>query len=240
MIALANYLHNHGYHPEVETHTRPDGIRKHLEKFFDLETLGQREDHIDEDPADPQYIEFELPEEFNDMKWERGNVQASNLRKSQKGKLKSTGKDATQNADRIMEDDETDWNTSPPRFRPSETPPVTGKRKHGDNYPRTRASTMEDTDDSRSTVASPAPTAPATASTTRSVRSNKRATRAGSRQASKDNTVDEEESRAGDDEQEETDDTASVKATTRSNAKSTRTGAQAKGQPATRKGGRKR
>lgn len=246
MIALSKYLRNHGYDPEIETHTRPAGIWAHLEKYFDLETLGQREDHIDDDPADPQYLEFALPADYDEMKWQQGNVELSRKRNAPtvKQMLQDEGDDQNTEDDQIMtsrEVEEDNWNSSPAQFDPSAidltaTPPPNKKRKRGDTITRTRGSTVEDTDDARSSINSPAAALLPTASSTRSARSNKRAAKAAStssRQASKDITADEEESHAGDD---ETDDTASVRATTRSNAKA------AKGatQVTTRKSGRKR
>lgn len=247
MIALSKYLRNHGYDPEIETHTRTAGIWAHLEKYFDLETLGQREDHIDDDTNDPQYIEFSLPEEYNQLKWDQGNIQKSRLRKSRKGKhrVQSEGDNQNTEDDEIIQSkevEEEDWNDSPAQLDLSATPPPTRKRKRGDTITRTRASTVDDTDDARSSINSPAATILPAASSTRSARSNKRAVKAASssRQASKDITVDEEGSHGGDDghggEHDETDDTASVKATTRSNAKTAKGGTQV----TTRKSGRKR
>lgn len=237
MIALAGYLRNHGYDPEIETHTRPAGIRAHLEKYYDLDTLGQREDHIDEDPNDPLCIEFALPEEYDELKWEQGrrNKQAS------RNKGKEPRIENKKSRKSVETPDVEEYNTSPPRFNPSASPaPVTRKRKRGDTVTQTRGSTVEDTDDATSSRHSPVPAA--AASTTRSVRSTKRATMSGSRHPSKDTTVDDDVSHIGDDDahEEETDDTASVKATTRSNAKRAKASAPAKGAAAPRKSGRKK
>ena len=42
MIALSQYLRNHGYNPEKEVHTRIPGIWKKLEGLYNLQALDER------------------------------------------------------------------------------------------------------------------------------------------------------------------------------------------------------
>jgi hypothetical protein len=74
MIALSEYLRNHGYDPTVDTHTRIPGIWKKLGKLYNLEVINEREDSFDyEDIVEQKYLEFSLPEEdFGKLMWMKG------------------------------------------------------------------------------------------------------------------------------------------------------------------------
>lgn len=76
MIALSEYLRNHGYDPTVDTHTRIPGIWKKLCTLYDLEAIDEREDSFDyrdDDIVEQKYLEFSLPEEeFGNLMWMKG------------------------------------------------------------------------------------------------------------------------------------------------------------------------
>ncbi len=130
MIALSEHLRNHGYDPKIESHTRIPGIWEKLGTLYNLEVIDEREnsfDYADGDIIEKKYLEFSLPnEDFGDMMWMRGM--------------------APSNA-----------NSSPSRLNgASELREASKKRKRADTVTtnRARASTIEDTDEAKS---SPAP-----------------------------------------------------------------------------------
>lgn len=222
MISLANYLRNHGYDPEYETHTRIPGIWQKLRTMYNLPILDERENSFDYDDGDDKFVEFELPEEYEETMFMKGKRSPS------------------------------DTPSSPPRIDRSPSPQGARKRKRGDTVTQknTRASTVEGTDEPRTSPihSSPPP------KTTRAGRSANRSmgrvkAESGSRQPSKDTTMDEEEATEGteeggdggeDDEAEEegTPSQASPKAS--KGASKAKSDPPAKSQGASRKSKRKR
>jgi MRG-binding protein len=231
MIALSEHLRNHGYDPKVHAHTRIPGIWKKLGTLYNLAVIDEREnsfDYAEEDSMEKKYLDFTLPEEdFGNMMWVRGM--------------------APSNA-----------GSSPSRLQEASEPMEPSKRrKRGEtvNTSRARASTIEDTDEAKT---SPAPS-PAT-KPGRAPRSGKRSSSRlkadpSDRQASKDTTADEvddnEDGKAdamdiADEEHEEEGDgedgeegTPSPRAS-RSAAKGAKGGTQARAQSSTRKSTRRK
>jgi MRG-binding protein len=172
MIALSEHLRNHGYDPKIERHTRIPGIWEKLGTLYNLEVIDEREnsfDYADADTIEKKYLEFSLPEEdFGEMMWTKGM--------------------APSNAD-----------SSPSRLNgASELPEPSKKRKRADTVTtnRARASTIEDTDEPKS---SPAPSSAAKPG--RHLKSGKRSSsrlkgESSDRHASKDTTVDDMDEKA--------------------------------------------
>ncbi|KAL3418326.1 CT20 family protein [Phlyctema vagabunda] len=219
MIALSEYLRNHGYDPKVDTHTRIPGIWEKLSTLYNMEVIDERENSFDYDEVpEERYLEFKLPaDEYEDMMWMRGRTSASG--------------------------------SSPPRMHerstrsPSLPAPAIKKRKRGEPAVTNRASTVTDTDEPQTSPAhSPAPKITRSA---RSARSNGKAkVESSSRAQSKDTTIDEDaDDGDGDESRDGTQDgegesTASPKPA-KSSSKS-RSGTATKTQGTTRKSGRKR
>lgn len=173
MVALSEYLRNHGYDPQIETHTRIPGIWQKLGTLYNMRVIDDRENSFEyEEDIKDKYHEFELPpDEYDEITFMRGK--------------------------RDSPSEESEAGSSPPGLGRSPSPPVaqaTRKRKRGDTVTnaKTRASTIDDTDEARtSPVHSP------TAKTTRSGRSaNRSAGRVAadsiSRHQSRETTIDEE------------------------------------------------
>ncbi|KFY58572.1 hypothetical protein V497_04755 [Pseudogymnoascus sp. VKM F-4516 (FW-969)] len=120
MIALSEYLRNHGYKADV--HTRIPGIWEKLGRLYNLELIDERENTLDfaeDESGEDKFLEFSLPEhEFGEMMWTRGQVTSEAL-------------------------------SSPPQISapPPDLPPPK-KRKRGEAASN-RASTVEDTDDAQ-------------------------------------------------------------------------------------------
>lgn len=179
MLALSEYLRNHGYDPQTETHTRIPGIWQKLQTLYNMPIIDDRENSFEyEEEFQDKYHEFELPpDDYATDTFMRGKL-----------------------------DNLSEAGSSPSGLGRSPTPQATlptRKRKRGETITqtRTRASTVEDTDETRtSPVASPP------AKTTRSGRSSNRraAAETSSRQPSRETTIDEEqdEDEAEDEEEE--------------------------------------
>jgi MRG-binding protein len=227
MIALSEHLRNHGYDPKIERHTRIPGIWEKLGTLYNLEVIDEREnsfDYADADTIEKKYLEFSLPEEdFGDMMWTKGM--------------------APSNAD-----------SSPSHLnKASELPEPSKKRKRADTVTtnRARASTIEDTDEPKS---SPAPSSAAKPG--RAPKSGKRSSsrlkgESSDRHASKDTTVDDMDEKAeetaevlgaDEDEHEEAgaDDGSPSPRTSRTAAKAAKGGAQNRTQSTTRKSTRRK
>ncbi|KFY15834.1 hypothetical protein V492_01727 [Pseudogymnoascus sp. VKM F-4246] len=119
MIALSEYLRNHGYKADV--HTRIPGIWEKLGQLYNLELIDEREnslDFADDETGEEKFLEFSLPEdEFGEMMWTRGQVSSEAL-------------------------------SSPPQINAPPDLPPPKKRRRGEATSN-RASTVEDTDDAQ-------------------------------------------------------------------------------------------
>jgi hypothetical protein len=222
MIALSEHLRNHGYDPKVESHTRIPGIWEKLGSLYNLEVIDQREnsfDYIEDDEVEKKYLEFSLPEEgFRNMMWVKGMASS-------------------------------EANSSPPRLNEaSELPETSKKRKRADTVTtnRARGSTIEDTDDAKSSPAPPSATKAGRVSRSGKRSSSRLKGESSDRHESKDTTVDEVEEnaeegadvvKAAEDEQEEDDGENGTPSprTSRSAAKAAKGGTQNRAQSSTRK-----
>src|SRR4051794_903772 len=74
MIALSEYLRNHGYDPRVDTHTRIPGIWQKLRTLYNMPIIDDRENSFEYDEeVHDKYNEFELPpEEYDEITFMRG------------------------------------------------------------------------------------------------------------------------------------------------------------------------
>lgn len=170
MIALSEHLRNHGYDPRVETHTRIPGIWQKLGTLYNMRVIDDRENSFEyEEDIKDRYHEFELPpEDYDAITFMRGKFENSS-----------------------------DAGSSPPRLGQSPSPQathVTRKRKRGDTLVnvKTRASTVEDTDEARTS-----PTHSPPGKVTRSGRNTTRsagqvAAESTSRPQSRETTIEEE------------------------------------------------
>lgn len=168
MIALSEHLRNHGYDPAIEKHTRIPGIWGKLRTLYNLPIIDDRENSFEYEDVG-KFIEFMLPEEdFAEDTFMRG-------------KRKSPSEAPS----------------SPPRLgrSPSPAPQGTRKRKRADTAvtAKNRASTVDDTDETRTSPANSPPP-----KMTRGGRSLNRTVgrvkaESSSRQQSKDTTVTEDD-----------------------------------------------
>jgi MRG-binding protein len=123
MIALSEYLRNHGYDPRIDKHTRIPGIWEKLGTLYNMEIIDARESSFDDEDGESHFLDFELPEE-------------------------DYGLDTFMRGKR----DSSETPSSPPRLPLSPSPPATRKRRRGEGLAKTRASTV-DTDEARTSPA---------------------------------------------------------------------------------------
>lgn len=80
VIAISEHLRNHGFDPDIETHTRIPGIWIKLREFYDVDMIDERDNSFDyvrslggdEAPEEIYWHSFELPpDEFHDDMWSR-------------------------------------------------------------------------------------------------------------------------------------------------------------------------
>ncbi|KAI0532614.1 chromatin modification-related protein EAF7-domain-containing protein [Xylaria digitata] len=79
IIAISEHLRNHGFDPDVETHTRIPGIWTKLRQFFDMEMIDERDNSFDyvrslggDEAPEEIYNDFDLPpNDFHDLMWAR-------------------------------------------------------------------------------------------------------------------------------------------------------------------------
>ncbi|KAI0908183.1 chromatin modification-related protein EAF7-domain-containing protein [Ustulina deusta] len=79
IIAISEHLRNHGFDPDVETHTRIPGIWMKLRQFFDMEMIDERDNSFDyvrslggDEAPEEIYKDFDLPpNDFHDLMWAR-------------------------------------------------------------------------------------------------------------------------------------------------------------------------
>lgn len=60
MIAISEHLRNHGFDPDVYTHTRIPYIWEKLRTYYNLDVIDERE-NFDDEENDDRYVEFTLP-----------------------------------------------------------------------------------------------------------------------------------------------------------------------------------
>ncbi|KAI0404588.1 chromatin modification-related protein EAF7-domain-containing protein [Xylaria palmicola] len=79
IIAISEHLRNHGFDPDVETHTRIPGIWEKLSQFFDMDMIDERDNSFDyvrslggDEAPEEIYKDFGLPPgAFHDAMWTR-------------------------------------------------------------------------------------------------------------------------------------------------------------------------
>ncbi|KAI0888677.1 CT20-domain-containing protein [Annulohypoxylon maeteangense] len=156
MISISEHLRNHGFDPDVETHTRIPCIWDKLRLFYNMEAIDERDNSFDyvkgegegqDEEPEQKYNYFDLPaHDFHDLIWERAAA-------------KPGEESAPSDADIDV---------------PSKPAPSTGKKRKrggtrgtadstadaasvaGSTTTKTRASTVEDTDQETPLPSSPA------------------------------------------------------------------------------------
>ncbi|KAI1205711.1 CT20-domain-containing protein [Annulohypoxylon truncatum] len=157
MISISEHLRNHGFDPDVETHTRIPCIWDKLRLFYNMEAIDERDNSFDyvkgegegqEEEPEQKYDDFDLPaHEFHDLMWERAAAKPGE------------------------ESAPSDADIDVPSSKPA---PVAGKKRKrggtrgaadstadaasvaGSTTTKTRASTVEDTDQETPLPSSPA------------------------------------------------------------------------------------
>lgn len=222
MIALSEYLRNHGYSADV--HTRIPGIWEKLGRLYNLDLIDERENQLDfgeDESGEDKFLEFSLPEdEFGEMMWIRGQVASEAV-------------------------------SSPPQIHaPPPDLPAPKKRKRGEAA--SRASTVEDTDEAQTSPPPSSATRPGRGRGGRrgGGRGRGRGRESSERQASKETTAeptdqeeleetgdegDEEEAETAEETTEEKDGSPSPRPT-RGRGKGSRGGGTARGQGKSRRG----
>lgn len=187
MLAISEHLRSHGYDPAVYTHIRIPGIWKKLSEFFNMPVIDERENSMDyaEDPNyDERFKPFDLPwQEYGEAIMQRAVA------------------------------DPSEAPTSPPQI--DKSPIISKKRKRGDavGHPKTRSSTVDDSEADNDADAEEAQPNPARKSA-RSARSAKRAASKAKAESpeAEDNAEDEEDEESEEeDESEEEEETPATK-----------------------------
>lgn len=176
MLAISEYLRSHGYDPAVYTHIRIPGIWNKLSEFFNMPVIDERENSMDyaEDPNyDDRFKPFDLPwEEYGEAIMQRAVA------------------------------DPSEAPTSPAQI--DKSPISTKKRKRGEpavGHPKTRSSTVEDSEAENDGDAEEIQPSPAR----KSARSARSAKRAASKAKAKSPEVEENAEDEEDEESEEED-----------------------------------
>ncbi|KAI0100839.1 chromatin modification-related protein EAF7-domain-containing protein [Nemania sp. FL0031] len=248
IIAISEHLRNHGFDPEVETHTRIPGIWRKLRQFFDMEMIDERDNSFDyvrslggDEAPEEIYKDFGLPPpEFHDLMWARAaadenepdnwsdteNTAAAADGESNVGTGAATRKKQTQTRKRKRGDTAADAAS----VAGSATAKTTTRR----------SSTVEDTDQETPVVSSPV------SRSARGARSQKRAAAKAKTESVESEHDDEEEEEeddeesseeSSDDEEEEEEAEAPTTRASRSGSTRGRGGGRGRGRP---KGGRKK
>ncbi|KAI1330844.1 chromatin modification-related protein EAF7-domain-containing protein [Xylariaceae sp. FL0255] len=196
MIAISEHLRNHGFDPDVETHTRIPGIWRKLEQFFNMDMIDERDNSFDyvnalggDEAPEEIYRPFELPpNEFHDLMWARAAAdenEPDNWSESEVDKESTTTKPTKSTRKRKRADTATAADGS------SVAGSATAKTTR-------RSSTVEDTDQETPAASSPV------GRSARRARSQKRAAaKAKTESAASEGEGEEEEEDNGDDDEEE-------------------------------------
>ncbi|ROV91689.1 hypothetical protein VMCG_09217 [Cytospora schulzeri] len=191
MLAISEYIRTNGYDPAVYTHIRIPGIWKKLNEFYNMPLIDDRENNMDalEDPSyDERFKDFDLPwDKYGDLIMQRALADPSE-------------------------------SPSSPSQQSEKSPVSTRKRKRGgaDNNshhntgaPKTRSSTVEDSDAENDDDAEEAQPSSGPKKSARSARSAKRAASKAKvepveqEETAEDEEEEEEESSEGEEESEE-------------------------------------
>ncbi|TQS36715.1 hypothetical protein Golomagni_02826 [Golovinomyces magnicellulatus] len=141
MIAISEYLRNHGYDPTVERHTRIPGIWEKLRTLYNLDHIDYNEnnlDHLKQGENADAFLEFKLPEEeYDEIQFLRGRRNTSEAPSETPS-------------------------SPPPAPRIKATSPIVKKKlKRKEILTKRRLSTVDETDDNRSSPATTKPSKPA-------------------------------------------------------------------------------
>ncbi|KAI1127188.1 chromatin modification-related protein EAF7-domain-containing protein [Nemania abortiva] len=249
IIAISEHLRNHGFDPDVETHTRIPGIWRKLRQFFNMSMIDERDNSFDyvhslggDEAPEEIYKDFMLPPaEFHDLMWARAAADENEPDNW------TDSETAAANANANAADGESNTGTGSRKKQMR-------KRKRGDTAADAasvagsatakttrRSSTVDDTDRETPVVSSPV------SRSARGARSQKRAAaKAKTESAESDHDDEEEEDEDEDDddssdeeEEEEEEEEAEAPPTRSSRSGSTRGrgGGRGRGRP---KGGRKK
>jgi DASH complex subunit ASK1 len=175
ILAISEHLRNHGFDPDTWPHTRIPGIWAKLGEFYNLEAIDERENNMDppdEEGQPRRYHDFNLPwDEYGETILERARA------------------------------DPSEAPTSPAQWDPN-APVGDKKRKRGaaESNPRTRSSTVEDTEN-ETPAASPARKSGRGARTTK--RTSSRARKVKEESPSEEESAEEEESEEEDEDEED-------------------------------------
>lgn len=167
MIALSEHLRNHGYDPTIETHTSIPGIWEKLRSLYALSIIDERENSFEYEDPD-KFLDFNLPEEDYEVDmFMRGKLTSGEAQSSP---------------------------PSSPKELPRSPSPQGRKRKRADTATaKNRASTVDDTDEARTSPAQSPPPKPTRAGRSMNRSVGRAKAESSSRAPSKDTTMDEDE-----------------------------------------------
>ncbi|KAI1496656.1 chromatin modification-related protein EAF7-domain-containing protein [Biscogniauxia marginata] len=159
MIAISEHLRNHGFDPDVETHTRMPGIWKQLRLFYNMDAIDEGDNAFDYpgEVLEEKYKCFDLPaNEFHDQMWARA--------------MAETGDEAVSPAGNDGRDDGGGGSGGRKMRKRKRGGDADGASVAGSSTAKTRrSSTVDDTDQDTTAPSSPA------SKTARNTRSLKRA-----------------------------------------------------------------
>ncbi|KAI0469436.1 chromatin modification-related protein EAF7-domain-containing protein [Xylaria cf. heliscus] len=206
VIAISEHLRNHGFDPDVETHTRIPGIWTKLHQFFDLEMIDERDNSFDyvrslggDEAPEEIYKDFDLPaHEFHDLMWARAaanNDEPDNWSDTEAGAAAATTTTTTTTKKQQQQQQQPQLQTRK-RKRGDTTTAADAASVAGSATAKTRrSSTVDDTDQETPVVSSPV------SRSARGARSQKRAAAKAKTEsvASEHDEEEEEEEEEGDD-----------------------------------------
>lgn len=135
MIALAAFMRNHGYDPDIDQHTRIPGIWSKLGVMYNLDLIDEQENFEFEE--EERFLDFELPfEDFGVDQFMRGKRSGSpsetasspaRLNRSPTPARKRTRRDTITNRNRASTVEDTDEPKTSPPNSPSARPTRRGR-----------------------------------------------------------------------------------------------------------------
>lgn len=154
IIAISEYLKNHGYNPEVDTHTRIPGIWAKLGREYNLEAIDERELPATDVPDD-EIADFRLRgDEFDIMMFEKGRRASgsetstpsqSRASSAQPSRKRQRGASSRKRASTI--DDTDDTQATPPSSSPIKATRATRAAAQAHKDSDTRQTSKEPTAD---------------------------------------------------------------------------------------------
>ncbi|KHJ36211.1 putative ct20 family protein [Erysiphe necator] len=136
MIAISEYLRNHGYDPTIEKHTRIPGIWEKLKTLYNLEHIDYIENNIDHPKSGEKagiFLEFKLPEEdYDEIQFLRGR--------------RNTSEAPSEITSSPLPD---------PKFKHSPSPLIKKKRKRKESLVKRRTSSVDETEEAKYSPSTP-------------------------------------------------------------------------------------